>query len=91
MRHGLNILSSVCGAGALDFSEWPIVFQALVVGHFALFVSTSLVLEGPSPAGGWMFVLWNGRLRQPDGFSFSVSTTAISGNRMDFGSLVVQL
>ena len=44
--------------------------------------STPLVLEPPSPAAGWIFVL-----RQ---YNFSTGT-AVSGGRLGFRSLVVQL
>ena len=75
-------LKSNCGPCTLDFGKWPIVFQALVVGHFSLFGSATLVLEQPSPVTRWIFVLWK--------YNFSTGT-AVSGHRMDFRSLVVQL
>ena len=55
MRHGLN---SLCGASTFDFGERAIVFQALVVRRFSLVVHTSLVFEWPSPAAGWILVIW---------------------------------
>ena len=44
--------------------------------------SKTLVLEPPSPAAGSIFVLWQ--------YNF-ITGTAVSGGRLDFGCLVVQL
>ena len=48
---------------------------------FSFSGSTTLVLERPSPAAGWIFVLWY--------YNFSTGT-AVPGGWLDFRSLVVQ-
>ena len=48
---------------------------------FSFSGSTILVLERPSPATRWIFVLWSYNFR---------TGTAVSGNQMDFRSPVVQ-
>ena len=63
--------------------EHELRYSISILG-FSFSGSTSLVLERPSPAAGWIFCFlvvqfqyWNGRVRRPAGFSFSNSTTLV--------------